>query len=483
MGKRIPSPYWYRGKWRSTVTLPGGQRQSKDFEKHEEAKAWIVQMLGELAKAKGHAPKLGGPTAATLADALAFYAAQWTVMKGGARAELNRINHYLAAAGAPTLRIQIGQNGNKSLVTTGKAPVPKAFEAYSVVRRGNRSKTYETIGTLARSRCSAISTADIRNLMTTMSCEQLSDSTIQKEIALLRHVFNMAIKEWSWVGLKNPCLGLKLGKSQSRFVVLPGEKVQELMHAAAACDNPLVEAAVGLALDSAMRKGSLLALDWSHINLEHRTLQVDSKTGPVVLALSQTTLAILKNLPRRSEGRVLPLSDNALDMAWEGVREKAGLPRLQFRDLRHVAATRLAKLGMSAHQLQRVLGHKTITQAQTYVNMAQNDMIEVLDKVAPLDPVLVVKPLERSVDDEIRLRRSDRLTRAIRQKAQSRAQELTREEAQTHGCTEPTRQELQTAKPPDDETSSPTTESPHTSEKAAATVLRVDFRSRRVVNG
>jgi hypothetical protein len=178
-----------------------------------------------------------------------------------------------------------------------------------------------------------------------------------------------------------------------------------------------------------MRKGSLLSLDWANINLENRTLQVGSKSGDLVLALSQTTLAILNNLPQKAEGRVLPLSDNALDMAWEGVREKAGLPKLQFRDLRHVAATRLAKQGMSANQLQRVLGHKSTTMAQVYVNMVQSDMIDVLDKLAPLDPVLVVEPLASDVKDEIRRRRSDRITGAIRKRAQTSVIELTELEA------------------------------------------------------
>ncbi len=529
MAKRIPTPFKYRGKWRASVTLPGGKRRALDFDKYEEAKAWIVQMLGEIAAASGHAPKLDGPTAATLADALTYYAEQWTVNKGGARAELNRINHYLQAAGQPNLRIKVDENGKKTLTVTASTPGPSAFEAYSAERRGLRGETYRTIGKLAARRCSAISPADIRELMSTMSREGLSDSTIQKEIALLRHVFNTAAKEWSWVGFKNPCTDLKLGKSESRFVVLPSAKVQALMQAAAGCDNPLVPAAIGLALDTAMRKGSLLSLDWARINLEHRTLQVGSKTGDVVLALSQTTLAILNNLPKSSEGRVLPMSDNALDMAWEGVREKAGLPTLQFRDLRHVAATRLAKNGMNAHQLQKVLGHKTITMAQVYVNMVQTDMIEVLDKVAPLDPVLVVEPLEAGVGAEIRRRRSDRITGAIRRKAQDRAKQdplagAADETGQraTTGPTgdvaplaaepsvvsmpsseqDPQTQQTSLARAAEEARVAPEVEDEHPSETKeqvaesaqpwvsshaqagnGSTVLRVDFRARKVVNG
>jgi integrase len=505
MAKRLPSPFKCRDKWRAQVTMPDGKRPAKDFDQHEEAKAWIVRMLAEAASASGHEAKLGGPTVATLADALTYYAGQWTVNKGGARAELNRINHYREAAGMPQMCIRVDGNNKKSLVVADSQHGASAFTAYSALRRGLRQETYETIAKLARRRCSAISPADIRELMSTMAREGLSESTIQKEIALLRHVFNTAIQEWSWVAFKNPCLGLKLGKSESRFVVLPSAKVQALMEAAHGCDNPFVAAAIGLALDTTMRKNSLLSLDWSRIDLENRTLQVDSKTGGVVLALSTTTLAILNNLPKSSAGRVLPLSDNGLDMAWEGVRKKAGVPNLQFRDLRHVAATRLAKRGMSAHQLQRVLGHKSITMAQVYVNMVQADMVEVLDKLSPLDPVLVLKPLTASAGEEISRRRSDRITGAIKKKAQvsTKMDGLAKSSTATPAAPDPAVPEVRahaeqpplpahaavvdqypsTAPGTPNEVSTPSNADTPDMGVATATVLLVDFRARKVVNG
>ena len=495
MAKRIPTPFKYRGKWRASVTLAGGQRRVRDFDKHQEAKSWILQMLAEVAESAGHEAKLGGPTQATLADALHYYALHWTVNKGGAHAELNRINHYLASAGQQRLRLQVDAEGRKSVVSVKGHALPKAFAAHNDQRRGLRDGTYQAIERLAQRRCSAISTADLRELMSTMTREGLSESTIQKEIALLRHVFNTASKEWGWLGFKNPCEGLKLGKSATRFVVLTSAQVEKLMQAAASCDNPLVATAIGLALDTAMRKGSLLALDWANINLENRTLQVSSKTGDVVLALSQTSMAILQNLPRKTEGRVLPMTDNALDMAWEGVREKAGLPKLQFRDLRHVAATRLAKQGMSAHQLQRVLGHKTIAMALVYINMVQSDMADVLDKLAPLNPVLVAEPAG-DMKDVIRQRRSDRITGAIRDKAQARYDELTTSQVpapvapQDSSDAPPVAEFAETTPaapsgPARVSTSTGAVISPDTTPVGAlkSNVLMVDFRARKASNG
>lgn len=50
-------------------------------------------------------PALGGRDVATLAQALYKYAVQFTVVKGGAEAELTRINNYLQGGGLPTLHL------------------------------------------------------------------------------------------------------------------------------------------------------------------------------------------------------------------------------------------------------------------------------------------------------------------------------------------------------------------------------------------
>ena len=109
------------------------------------------------------------------------------------------------------------------------------------------------------------------------------------------------------------------------------------------------------------------------------------------MPLSKRAVQILEALPGNRTGRVFSSSMDALQSAWKGVREKAGLPNLRMHDLRHVAATDYARAGMNSHQLQRVLAHKTTTQAQIYVNLVNSDILQAMDgmadKVAPVPPV------------------------------------------------------------------------------------------------
>ena len=86
-------PFRYRGGWRMQVTLKNGTRPCEDFDKYADAVQWGADQLAP-AKNSQHQPELGGPTKATLAQALAFYAEHHSLLKGGVDAELNRINHY-----------------------------------------------------------------------------------------------------------------------------------------------------------------------------------------------------------------------------------------------------------------------------------------------------------------------------------------------------------------------------------------------------
>lgn len=416
---KMPSPQKYRGKWRAQVTLKNGQRPAKTFLTYQEAKQHISDMLSE--RNSDLEPRLGGPTQATLAEALTYYASLYTLNKGGARAELNRINHYREGAGHQPLCIKVTDKGVKALEESPRKRGPSAFEQHADERRDKRQATYERIGKLARKMCGALSKADIRELMADMEREGLSASTIQKEVALLRHMFNMAINEWNWLGFKNPAEGFKLGKSEQRFVFVSEAQEAALWKALDECDNPYVAHWVAIALETTLRPGSVNALRWDSVDLENRVAFTPSKTGPVPVALSQTAVKLLKDMPRASCGKVFPMSANAMDMAWDGVRIKAGLPTLRLADLRHLSATRYARRGLTAPQLQKMLGHKSMMMAQVYINLVQIDMLEALDRVQSSASVYSIAPLNgQNASEAQRLRRSERLTQAIAKKVLSK---------------------------------------------------------------
>ena len=415
MAKRIPKPFKYRDGWRAQVTLKNGKRPFADYASCDEAKKWIIDTLGNADTE--HQPELGGPTQATLAGALNLYASLYSIAKGGVSAELNRINHYLAAQDIPLLRAVENDQGQVTLETYTPKAQPAGWQDHNDARRELRKGTYEVIAKLATKRCSTITTADIRRLMAVMKSEGLSDSTIQKEIALLRHLFNVVAKEWNWAGFENPAGDIKLGKSDMRFVFLTKEQEAALWKAIGECDNPYFWPIVIAALETTGRKKSLRAIRWELTDLEGRRAQVPSKTGTITIPLSETIVDVIKNMERKTSGPVFPMTNYAIDMAWRGVRTKAGLPKLQFRDLRHLGATEYARRGIGAHALQQILGHKSIRMAEVYVNLSGRDVLDAMDRTAPATPVFQLPPpMQKPADEVVRERRAWRVVKAVKQR-------------------------------------------------------------------
>lgn len=385
-------PFQLKGRkgWHAEYKFHDGQVQRLSFPDQSSAQSWLNDMKMQDESAQG--PAFGGPSRITVGRFLGEYAALYTLGKQGYQQELDRINHYVQAVGLPRLKAIKDDAGRLALKTVSASlELPSAFQEHRDGRLAMRVKTYGLIRTLARKKVSDLRTDDVRKLMTTAKCEGWSASSIQKEVALLKAAFNSAIKEMNWHGFKNPCQGIQLGKSNARFVVMTQQQMGRLVQALSECDNPQFWPLVDLAIHSTLRIGSLLSLKWSQTNLETRRARVWAKGRWHDAQLPPRAVKILQRMPRGESDHIFTMTPNAVDLAWEGVREKAGLEDMRFADLRHVGATAYAKAGLGVHALKELLGHTTTRMAEVYVNLANSDVLEALDnaseKVQELSPV------------------------------------------------------------------------------------------------
>ena len=417
----MATTFKHRGGWRAQAFDAAGKRLTRNFRTQAEAKDWAAGI--EAASLEAYAPELGGPTQATLAQMLERYAHLYTVKKRGAVQELNRIGHYLQAAGLSLLRLGTDASGKAALIECEPqdidARVSAGWQAHLAARRSRARRTYALIAKLAVLRASAIRRTDIDELVATMKLDGLSESTIQKEVALLKHAFNKALERWNWGHFTNPCLGVKLGGSEHRFVKVTREEITRLYAALDECDNPYFWPLVDAAIFLTARQKSLLKLRWSDINLEtRRAVLRKTKTVTVTVPLVRRMVELLGQLPRHPSGFVFPMTENAVDCAWDRVRRKAGLPQLQFRDLRHLGGTYYARLVPNAHVLRQILGHATLHMAEVYINLTEDELIEDLDyaedaRQLPQPPLPNVGP--RAVTERTS-RKAQRVIAAIRKK-------------------------------------------------------------------
>jgi len=135
---------------------------------------------------------------------------------------------------------------------------------------------------------------------------------------------------------------------------------------------------VTIALNTGMRRGEILSLQWNQVDLPNRTIRIyngKTRTSERVLPLNNAAIAVLTELAKqRSDDLVFPSPCNGKDRildpkkAYAKVVRLAGIPHIRFHDLRHTFATRLVRAGVDLITLQKLLGHSSITMTARYAH-------------------------------------------------------------------------------------------------------------------
>ncbi len=128
-----------------------------------------------------------------------------------------------------------------------------------------------------------------------------------------------------------------------------------------------------------MRRGEILSIRWKDVDLQRRYVRVtETKNGnPRAIPLSKaamTLLGALKVSQGQSDGVVFPVSANALRLAWERLKRRAGVQDLRFHDFRHEAISRFFEKGLSVPEVASISGHRDLRMLQRYAH-ARNELI------------------------------------------------------------------------------------------------------------
>lgn len=191
-----------------------------------------------------------------------------------------------------------------------------------------------------------------------------------RDLSLLSSVINHARREWG-ATIDNPCLLVKKPPAPAgRTRLLSAEEEGQLLAALAPTgrSNPELLPLVQLALQTAMRRGELLALQWKHIDLIAQTAYLPtSKNGlPRTVPLSRTAVAILAALPPKVGEEVFSISAPTLAAAFRRATVRAHLNAFRFHDLRHTATSRMADKLPNLIELAAVTGHRSLQMLKRY---------------------------------------------------------------------------------------------------------------------
>jgi integrase len=223
--------------------------------------------------------------------------------------------------------------------------------------------------------------------------KEVSGSTVNRELALLKRMFNLAI-DWDLYLGTNPVRKVKFFQEINLgFRILTGEEERKLLDNA----TPYIQDIAVFALNTGLRIGEILVLTWEQVELEKNLLNVFAhKTHKIrQMPLNVEARRVLEfwALGRKNEfvfynhetGK--PFVD--LKAGFALACRKAGLQGVTWHKLRHTFASRLLDRGVDIVTLQQLLGHSTVTVTMRYTHTNLDSKRNAVAKLEGFGDVLV----------------------------------------------------------------------------------------------
>jgi integrase/recombinase XerD len=148
-----------------------------------------------------------------------------------------------------------------------------------------------------------------------------------------------------------------------------------------ACRRTRDRVIVMMLLDTGMRRGELLNLKWSDIDLDNGSViirKTKSNKFRIVRMGIKTRRALLKIL--RSEGQVIRLRPSGLRMVFRRLSDRSGV-KVTPHMLRRTCATWHLASGTPEIALQSFLGHSDLSTTRRYVKLSEIGMKSVIDRL------------------------------------------------------------------------------------------------------
>ena len=216
--------------------------------------------------------------------------------------------------------------------------------------------------------------------------KQVSKSTVNRELAVLKRLFTLAV-DWNLVE-KNPVKKVAMYRIEEKVMrVLSQDEEQKLIDAAA----PHFKSLIIVAINTGMRRGELLALQWEQVDLQSSMITIkQSKNGKVRhIPINKKAQEALQSIPEPHEGHVfiyrgLPIK--VVKTAFAGAVRRAGILHCTLHSTRHTFATRLVLAGVDLATVMQLMGHASISTTMKYAHpspLHKREAVKRLDLTQP----------------------------------------------------------------------------------------------------
>lgn len=208
-------------------------------------------------------------------------------------------------------------------------------------------------------------------------------NTVMRDLALLKHCYNIAIENGEWNITTNPVkqatkyISKDVNFNEFRRTRTPSDAELKKLYEGL---SPLLQDILLFAVYTGARKGDILNLTWPNVDFKNREVifkAKDTKEGKDrYVPMKDRIFALLQNRPRHGEyvfctedGKKL-VPHGLIRSEFNRVRKNLGIKDLRFHDLRHLFGTRFTEGTRDIEAASKIMGHANskIT-SEIYVNM------------------------------------------------------------------------------------------------------------------
>ncbi|MDR3436383.1 site-specific integrase [Telmatospirillum sp.] len=227
----------------------------------------------------------------------------------------------------------------------------------------------------------------------------ISNSTINRYVECLRRVWRRAAKTWKIEVGDEPDWGKLLLREQAERVRELSKAEEKALFIHLRTDfHPMVR----FALMAGMRLHNVVALTWSQVDLDNRTINIRLKSKmpggrphsiPLTSAMAKLLEECLEEHPtyvftyvceksrgKRKKGERYPFTQNGWRKSWATALTAAKIVDFRFHDIRHTAATRTLRATGNIKAVKEMLGHNDIATTNRYAHVTSDDVRAAMEK-------------------------------------------------------------------------------------------------------
>jgi integrase len=201
-------------------------------------------------------------------------------------------------------------------------------------------------------------------------------ATINREIACLRHILNLAEQEGKIDEV--PFKRMKaLKENNIRNRILSSDEYDRLL---AACP-PHTARIVKMAYYTGMRQGEILNLKWDQVDIKGGMVRLrpeDTKTDDArTIPLHTEVIAMLNAMPRTIHGFVFTCDGRPVKevkRSFKTACKRSGIENFTFHDLRHTCINNWRLQGHDYFRIMAASGHKTMNVFKRYNTVTDEEL-------------------------------------------------------------------------------------------------------------